>query len=98
MKTVIEQINTANKNLTKLENKLDELHDIYLKSLDRNEKLWALRCNGWTYEKLAKKFKLSRPTITQLCNKAFTHGCYYEHNMYGQSVEEILKKEDDYEH
>ena len=96
MKTVIEQINNANKNLIKLENKIDELHDIYLESLDRNEKLWALRCDGWTYEKLAKKFKLSRPTVTEICNKAFHHGCYYEHHMYGRSVEDILKKEDDY--
>ena len=96
MKTVIEQINNANKNLIKLENKIDELHDIYLESLDRNEKLWTLRCDGWSYKKLAKEFKLSRPTVTEICNKAFYHGCYYEHHMYGRSVEDILKKEDDY--
>ena len=50
------------------------LQDKHIDELERNEKIRALRNNGWTYRKIAWKFNLCITTVSKIYNTPETSG------------------------
>ena len=68
METLSTQIVNLDSKISKLNLKREILWDLHEQELERNDKIYDLRWRGWSYHEISKLLKVSRPTITKICN------------------------------